>query len=396
MQVKLPSEKRLEDKYLYLGIILIGANLRAPITGLGPVLADIQRDLGLDGSAAGLLNALPLLIFALLSLVAPTLACRYGLERILGSSLLAILIGTILRSLPITGAIWGGTIVLSAGIAFANVLLPGLVKRDFPHQAASLISLYAATMAAMAGISAGLAAPISQLSGMNWRWALGIWAVLSGLAFIVWMPQLHATQHHFGVMSKDDKRFISPWRHPIGWQVSLFFAFHSLIFYSLVDWFASYAASRGIAPSAAGLMLLGYQLVAVTTNLGSAPLIRRAHNQVGLGVGCGCLMLIGTSGLLFMPSWSLLWLISAGLGAGIAMVTSLSLFGLRTHDHHQAAALSGMAQFVGYAGAATGPLLMGFLHDATGKWTASFWLLIVISGLVSVFAALSGRCRLIE
>ncbi|CAN5175141.1 hypothetical protein BH09PSE3_BH09PSE3_28360 [soil metagenome] len=43
---------------LYLGIILIGANLRAPITSIGPVLKDIQHDLGLNGTAAGLLNAL--------------------------------------------------------------------------------------------------------------------------------------------------------------------------------------------------------------------------------------------------------------------------------------------------------------------------------------------------
>jgi CP family cyanate transporter-like MFS transporter len=381
---------------LYLGIILIGANLRAPITSLGPVLPDIQRGLGLGGTAAGLLNALPLLIFALLSLVAPLLGRQHGLERILGASVIAILIGTIVRSLPLPGAIWVGTVLLSAGIAFGNVLLPGLVKRDFPTRAAGLIGLYAAAMAGMAGVSAGVAVPISRLAGSDWRWAIGVWAILALATLLVWKPPFRVRQHHVARAAAFAAPSVSPWRHPIGWQVSLFFAFHSLVFYSLVDWFASYAASRGIAPSSAGLMLLVYQMVAVSTNLGSAPLIRRSHHQLGLGLACGLFLLIGTAGLLVAPGLSVLWLASAGLGAGVAMVTSLSLFGLRTRDHHQAAALSGMAQFVGYAGAAAGPLLVGALHDATGDWRAPLCLLIVSSALVTIFAALAGRPRMIE
>ncbi|TBN53992.1 CynX/NimT family MFS transporter [Hansschlegelia quercus] len=381
---------------LYCGIVLIGANLRAPITSLGPVLPDIQRDLALRGTAAGLLNALPLLIFALLSLTAPALGRRHGLERILGASIAVILIGAVTRSLALPGAIWLGTTLLSAGIAFGNVLLPALVKRDFPTRAPGLIGLYAAAMAAAAGLAAGLAAPIAQIPGLNWRWAIGVWALLALVTLFVWAPQLRVRQHHLGPAPAGDEAFASPWRHPIGWQVSLFFAFHSLVFYSIVDWFASYAASRGIALSSGGLMLLIYQLVAVATNLGSAPLIRRLRDQSGLGLGCGLLLLIGAVGLLLLPNLSLLWLICAGLGAGVAMVTSLSLFGLRTRDHHQAAALSGMAQFIGYAGAAAGPFLVGVLHDATGSWTFPLCLLIASSALVAVFATLAGRNRLIE
>jgi CP family cyanate transporter-like MFS transporter len=145
----------------------------------------------------------------------------------------------------------------------------------------------------------------------------------------------------------------------------------------------------------AGAYLLIYQVVAVATNLGSASLIRRFRDQRMLGLACGLTLLAGSVGLLVRPELSLVWLVAAGLGAGIAMVTSLSLFGLRTQDHHQAAALSGMAQFIGYAGAAAGPLLVGLLHEATGVWTAPLSVLIVASGLVIVFATLAGRDRTI-
>lgn len=246
----------------------------------------------------------------------------------------------------------------------------------------------------MAGLSAGLAVPIATLPGSSWRWALGCWALLSLVTLLLWIPQLRRSEHV--TVAHVTTVHVSPWRHPLGWQVSLFFALHSLIFYSLVDWFASYVASSGAPLATAGVYLLLYQLVAVATNLGGASLIRRSRDQRGLGLGCGLLLLVGTTGLLVRPDLSLWWLLSAGLGAGIAMVTSLSLFALRTEDHHQAGILSGMAQFIGYAGAALGPFMIGTLHDATGSWTSSLVLLIVASGLVTVFATLAGRARTIS
>jgi len=384
------------DLRFYSGVILIGANLRAPITSLGPVLPDIALSLHLSGTEAGILNALPLLIFALLSLVAPACGRRYGLERILGWAMFAILIGTAIRSLPLTGSIWIGTLLLSGGIAFGNVLLPGLVKREFPAKASRLIGQYAAAMAGAAGLSAGLAVQIAQLPGADWRSSIGCWAILALVALAVWLPQMRKPTSRPASLAPVPNSKASPWRHPIGWQVSLFFALHSFVFYSIVDWYPTYAAASGTSAARAGTYLLIYQLVAVATNLAAASLIKRTADQVLLGFACGLLLLAGCTGLLVAPSYAVFWLVCAGLGAGIAMVVSLSLFALRTRDHHQASVLSGMAQFVGYAGAATGPLLVGAVHQLTSSWTWPFGLLVMCSGLVSIFASLSGRRRFIE
>lgn len=380
---------------LTLGIVLIGANLRASIAGLGPILPDIQAGLHLGSGAAGLLNALPLLVFALLSLVAPVAGRRYGLERMLGYAVAAILVGTVVRSLPVFGAIWLGTVVLSVGIAFGNVLLPGLAKRDFPLDASWVIGLYAAAMAGSAGLAAGLAVPIARLPGSGWEWSLGVWAILALVTLLVWAPQMRGPQHHALEAPLSNERATSPWKHAVGWQVSLFFVLHSLVFYSIIDWFSTYAVSVGFPIATTGWYLLIYQLVAVATNLGCAPLIRRSRDQRLLGAVCGLLLLVGTCGLLLQPGLAILWLVSAGLGAGIAMVTSLSLFALRTRDHHQAAVLSGMAQFVGYAGAALGPLLTGLLHEWSRGWTLPLAFLAGASALVLVFATLAGRDRVI-
>src|SRR3954452_17826963 len=127
---------------LLVGILLIGANMRASLTSVGPLLDDIRVDTGLSSAAGGLLTALPLLAFALLSPVAPVVAARAGLERTLWGALLLLTRGIVLRSVPADGAIWVGTALLGAAISFFNVLLPSLVKRDFAGRAAAVIGAY--------------------------------------------------------------------------------------------------------------------------------------------------------------------------------------------------------------------------------------------------------------
>ena len=62
-------------------LLLTAANLRAPITAVGPVLEDIRLTFGLSASAAGLFNFIPLILFAVLAPVAAFLSQRIGLER---------------------------------------------------------------------------------------------------------------------------------------------------------------------------------------------------------------------------------------------------------------------------------------------------------------------------
>ena len=57
--------------------------------------------------------------------------------------------------------LWPGSILIGAAIAFANVVLPTLVKRDFPHRAAAMIAAYAAVMSLVAAIASGLAVPLA-------------------------------------------------------------------------------------------------------------------------------------------------------------------------------------------------------------------------------------------
>jgi len=384
---------------LIVGILLIGANMRASLTSVGPLLDDIQLDLGLSSAAGGLLTALPLLAFALLSPVAPLVAARLGMERTLWGGLVLLTIGILLRSMPATGAIWVGTALLGAAISFFNVLLPSLVKRDFAGKAAVVIAAYAATQTVVGAVASGIAVPVAGSEPDGWRLALGFWAGASAIAAAVWVPHLRAktVPRHTksGALDPHPTEYRSPWGSALGWQVTAFMGLHSLVFYDIIAWLPSIAHDEGVSAQTAGWYLFAYQVVAVLANLSTPILMRRFPDQRILGLVCSTLILLGMAGLLVAPGLALLWVVVAGLGAGMALVLTLTLFGLRTTHHGQAAALSGMAQCVGYTLAAAGPVVIGALHDATDDWTVPLALLTALAAVQAVVAFLAGRQKVI-
>lgn len=379
---------------LLLGVLLIAANLRAPITSLGPVLDQVQQYFALSAAAAGFLNALPLLMFASASPLAPWLTRRFGLEQALFGALCLIAVGCLIRSSGTFTGLWVGTLLIGGGIATANVLIVPLVKRDFPSHAALCIGLYAATMALMAALASGLSAPLSLLTDYTWKVSLGVWFVLAFVAIVCWLPHLRHAQGR--VAAPAPRAAKSVWGSAIAWQVSMFMALQTVTFYTLIDWYPAMANSVGIGASESGLHLLAYQAVAVVANLSTSVAIKRLKDQRLLGFVCSLAITVGMAGLVWAPSLSLVWLLIAGGGAGMSMVTCLTLFGLRVRDHHQASSLSAMAQCVGYGLGSAGPFLAGWLHSIFGTWQVSLWMLLAAAGLQIFFAVMAGRNRFIE
>jgi len=76
-----------------------------------------------------------------------------------------------------------------------------------------------------------------------------------------------------------------------------------------------------------------------------------------------------------------------------SLVLCLSLFNLRATHHRQASQLSGMAQCVGYALAALGPLFFGVLHEQSGNWTLPFSVLAMLSLLQMLLAPLAAQSK---
>jgi len=154
------------------GCLLIAANLRPAVTTVGPLIDGIRADTGMSAAVAGLLTALPLLVFAAVSPLAPRWARRIGIERTLLAAMVVLAAGLLLRSAGPIAALFAGTLVLGGAIAAGNVLLPSLVKQDFPHRAGLMTALYVTAVSGVAGLGSGLAVPLADDAGLGWRGSL--------------------------------------------------------------------------------------------------------------------------------------------------------------------------------------------------------------------------------
>jgi MFS transporter, CP family, cyanate transporter len=381
------SPGRSGQALLVWGLLVVAANLRPSLTGVGPVLDRVQADLGLTPAVAGLLSTLPLLAFAVVSPAVPRLAARWGPERLLWGALVVLTLGIAVRWIPTPAGLFGGTVLIGAGIAVGNVLLPSLIKRDFPTRVGLLTSAYATVMGAVAAVASGVAVPIGQMAPGGWRTALGCWIVLALAVVVLLLPRLRTSRP----ASEATLGHRLPWGSALAWAVTAFMGLQSLGFYVVVTWLPQVLQDTGVGAATAGWLLFLFQAVAVVTGLAAPAAMRWARDQRAVAAVSSAIVLVGYLGLLAAPGWALLWSAVLGLGGGACLVLALAFLGLRAQDAAAAGALSAMAQSIGYLLAAVGPVVFGLLHAVSSGWTVPITLMCVAAAGQVIVALAAGR-----
>ena len=125
------------------------------------VLPNIAQDLQVSVSSLGILTSIPLIMFALCSLVAPFLAQKIGLERTFALVLFFMIIGSFIRIFNVF-FLYVGTVILGATIAVLNVLLPSLIQANKPHRIGTLTTLYITSMGLSITIASALVTKHTQ------------------------------------------------------------------------------------------------------------------------------------------------------------------------------------------------------------------------------------------
>ncbi|HEX6364698.1 MAG TPA: MFS transporter, partial [Agromyces sp.] len=406
-----PSAVRHPRLLLTVAVLLIAANLRASIAGVGPLLAQIADDLGTTEAALGLLAAIPLIAFAVVSPLAHGLSTRLGMSQTVLWSLVALAAGTVWRSLPGSPVnLWVGTVLIGASLAIVNVLLPAVIRRDFSDRVAGMTGLFTAFLAGTGALASGVVVPISHIvidgSELGWRWAL-VWSgSLVTLAIAAWGAHLVTRR---GRADRQLERDPAPtetaeeapgragmWGDPVAWLVLVYMGAQAMWFYMLITWLAPFAITLGRSQVVAGIDVMILQVCSLIGSL-IVPFLLRAP---GLARWTPALIplvgIVGVVGLITLPEFIGGWVILCGLGSGASLSMTFTLFGLRARSAVAAGRLSGMAQSGGYAIAAIGPIAFGGLLTLTGGWLAPFLLVVftlIAQVIVGVFV---GRNRHVE
>lgn len=390
-----PAMTRRRNLLLGLSLLLIAFNLRPVFGSLSVVLPEIMRDIGLSATGASLLTTLPILCLGLFAAPAPALARRFGAERALLGALLLICVGTLLRGLGTLPMLFIASTLAGAGIAIGNVLLPGLVKRDFPERAAMMTGLYTLVICAGAASATAFTVPLEQhVFAGAWAPALASWALPAAIVLLLWLPfALSGPRHTSGATRPSG----SLRRSALAWQVTGFMGFQSALAYIVMGWLAPILRERGVESADAGYVVAVSILAQLITCLITPSIAARCKDQRGLAVGLAVLILAAMLALIFAPlggRW--FWAVLLGCGQGGSFALALSLIVMRTPNIAVTAQLSAMAQGWGYVLAAFGPLLAGLLRGWTGNFESSALLLIVVAVAMAWCGWGAGRTLLVQ
>lgn len=387
----------LQNLILTIGIIFVAFNLRPAITSIGPLIRLIRDDVNISNGTAGLLTSLPLITFAIVSPIVPKLSRKLTSEIALIIGLLLIIIGILIRSFAILTPLLLGTLIIGSGIAICNVLLPGIIKDNFPLKVALMTGIYSTAMNIFAASASGLSYPFTKMLNGNWQLSLQIWMIPAILAVLIWIYITRKnTVNNEGKqiqLESNNSANNRMWGSALAWQVATLLGLQSFLFYVTISWLPEMLISNGVSLTTAGWLLSFAQIIGLPASFLVPTFAGKVRSQSLIAVSMGLSAFFGYSGLLLGSSMPILiisiTLIGITLNGGFAL--ALTLLGLRAKTSEQASELSGMAQSIGYLLAAAGPFAIGIVFDLTTSWTVPLIVLILISTLIMIFGFLAGR-----
>ncbi len=383
--------------YMGICLVLIGLNLRTVFSSFAAVLPEVTADAGLPAWAVMVLTTVPVTLLGVFAPLAPALARRFGAERVLLGAMAVLTAGLLLRpvELPAAGhlpALLAGTAACGAAISLCNVLLPGVVKRDFPQRLGLMGGLYTTAICASAALGAGFTFPVFRATG-QWTAALWFWALPAGVVLLLFLPL--ALRAGPGGPTRPAGG-VSVWRSAVAWQVTAFMVLQAMMSFSVFAWLAPILRERGVDGGTAGLIVSASIVLQMLGSLFAPALATRFRDQRGINTVVA-LMTGGGFALSIFGPLDLIWLWTGllGLGQGSLTAAALTLIMVRTRDGHTAAHLSGMMQGVGYGLGSSGTLLVGQLHQSTGSFAAAGVLFLLVGSLAAVFGYRAGRDRFV-
>jgi len=347
--------------------------LRAQLVGIGPLLPDIQADLGTTHAVVGLLGTIPVLCMGLFAPLAAYAAAHLGVRKAMTVGLAMIgLFGLLRGVVPNAILLVLVTVPIGIGMGIGNGVAPLVVKEWAPERPASGTGIYTSGIQLGAAGSALLAVPLAAALG-GWRWALIAFSVIVCAALALWLILTRDHPEHVAPAAKVPGL---PWRSRRAWLLVAIFASMSSSFYGLATWLPDAYVERGWSAAEAGVLLSLISLPAIPASFVIPRLSDHGASRRPALITVSLMGLVAAIGLAAFASVAYAWALFAGIAQGgmLALVMTLPLdFEERPE---RAGALVAMMLCGGYTVAATAPVVLGAVRDVTGSFDAVLWAVV--------------------
>ncbi|MEI7439647.1 MAG: MFS transporter, partial [Thermoleophilia bacterium] len=315
------SVKPIGDRLpLLVGLFVAALVYRPQLVGIGPLVPDIQRSLGVSHAMVGLLVTIPVLCFGLFSPVAPILAGRIGALHAISLSVALIGVAGACRAfVPGLPGILIMTLLIGVGMGVGNTLMVVAVKERFADHPLMVTSVYAMGFQISSGVSAALAVPIALWLG-GWQSTMLVYSGFTLVMLVVWLALTRGVSHEREIVSFP--RF--PLHRGVVWLLAVQFGLMGTLYYGINTWVPAAYVEHGSSLEYAGWLGALYNLGMIPGPLlalaASRRFSRRTLLQVtGLMIGAVAVLLI------VAPEQAEVWMLVGGLANGAMFTLAMSL-----------------------------------------------------------------------
>lgn len=349
---------------VFSAIFFTALIMRGPITVVGPIAEQLQAALGMDYQTYGVLAALPVLCFGIFTVATTVITKAMRIQYALAAISALILMGCSLRLVALQWLFMFATVVVAAGIAMLNTLMPVFVRQYVPIHPDKSIAILTALIGLSSCLGTYSSVPLFTYA-QSYLFPLALWCIVAAIAFCFWCLSAHQKIQFTQSNSQVQWNILKRWPT---WSVIGTMGFQSLAMYTVAAWLPTLLISQGFCLQQAGICTSIFVLFTVPASFLTAWLIHRCQGEKILSIVVTIIFCISIALWMVGGFWVYLASALAGFSQGVRFSLAIILISKKSNDTHEMMMLSTVAQGMGYLIGASGPFICGHLYQANGDW----------------------------
>lgn len=346
--------------------------------GVAPMVTAIMTEMSLSHAEFGFIFSMAVLSLMLFRVPWGMLGDRIGYRNAFRIALPLIAVFAVIRALApgyVTFLI--SQFFLGVGLAVLMPCLPLIVKEWTPERPGFATGLYISGFAA--GNVAALGLTPCLLDLLSWRHILLAYSGLAIILALIWWTIARSTARPTSGLQF--KSFLKILKDRYVWVLLLFMIASAGSYDTMAAWLPKILDVKGLAPTLATLLPLGFFLAGPTVGL----LSDRFQNTRAIVALLGIIAALAIIGINYAPFSLLLLCIFV---AGFATMGVLTII-LSVPTHHQrlapvAASVVGLISSLGNLTSLFMPVLFGYLIDVTGTFQVSLFTVAAHAGVILI------------